>query len=144
MLDPGTGPAIFLAIGEHLAVKAGMKPSAQERQDVLGREVHRGVVQQPRVETGQRLTAGEDQVGGVFRLVDDPVITEAAKPRLPHQGIDLPGQAVEDLAPVLVDERIGQFLSGLGIVEGREGVVLLVEPQLCSSICCASQEWPLT
>ena len=62
-------------MGEDLAVKPGMKPSAQERQDVLGREVHRGVIEQPRVETGQRLTAGEDQVGGKFRLVDDPIIT---------------------------------------------------------------------
>ena len=47
-----------------------------------------------------------------------------------YQGIDLPHQAIEDLAPVLVDERIGQFLSRLGVVEGREGVVLLGEPQL--------------
>src|SRR5271157_2160132 len=57
MFDPGSGPATFLAMGEDLAVKPGMKPSAQERQDVLGREVHRGVIEQPRVETSQRLTA---------------------------------------------------------------------------------------
>ena len=53
-----------------------MKPSAQETQDVLGREVHRGVIEQPRIETSQRLAAGEDQVGGKFRLVVDPVVTE--------------------------------------------------------------------
>ena len=62
-------------MGEHLAVEAGMIPPAQERRDLLGREVDRGVVQQAWVQAGECLTAGEDQVGGEFRLVDDPVIS---------------------------------------------------------------------
>ena len=65
----------------------------------LAEKLQRGMVQQAWVQAGECLTAGEDQVGGKFRLVDDPVIAEAAKPRLPQQRIDLPGQAVEDLAP---------------------------------------------
>jgi hypothetical protein len=40
-------------------------------------------------------------------LVDDPIITVAAKPSLSHQRIDLANQAVEDLAPVQMGERIG-------------------------------------
>ena len=109
MLDPGAGPAIFLTTGEHLPVKPGMQPSAQESQDVLGREVHRGVIEQPRVETSQRLTTGEDQVGGVLGLVDDPIITEAAKPRLVHQRVDLAHQAVEDLAPLPDGQQMANF-----------------------------------
>jgi hypothetical protein len=127
MLDPGAGPAIFLATGEHLPVKPGMEPSAQERQDVLGREIDRGVVQQPRVETSQRLAAGEDQIGCVLSLVNDPIIIVAAKPSLFHQRVNLANQAVEDLAPVQMAERIGQLLSGLGIVQGRKSVVSEVE-----------------
>ena len=38
-------------------------------------------------------------------------------------------QAIEDLGPVEVGERIGQLLRGFGVVQGREGVVLEVEPQ---------------
>src|SRR6516165_1371779 len=106
-----------------------MESSPQVAEDILGREVHHGVVQEPRIETSQRLAAGEDQVGGEFRLIDDPIVAEAAKPPLPQKRIDLANQAVEDLGPVLIGERIGQLLSGLGIVQGREGVVLQVKTQ---------------
>ena len=104
MLDPGAGPAIFLTTGEHLPVKPGMKPSAQESQDILGREVDRGVVQQPRVNTSQRIAAGEDQISGVLSLVDDPIIIVAAKPSLFHQRVNLANQAIEDLSPVQMAE----------------------------------------
>ena len=85
------------------------------------------MVQQPRVETSQRIAAGKDQIGGVLSLVDDPIITVAAKPSLFHQRVNLASQAIEDLAPVQIAERIGQLLSGLGIIQGRESVVSEVE-----------------
>jgi hypothetical protein len=57
------------------SVKLWIQDSKLETEDVVRREVDRGVIQQPRIEAGQRLAAGEDQVGGVLGLVDDPVIT---------------------------------------------------------------------
>ena len=68
VFDPGTGPAIFLTLSEYFPLESRMKPSAQERQDVLSRKLHRAVVQQPRVETSQHLTTGEDHIGGELGL----------------------------------------------------------------------------
>ena len=110
ILAPGQRP--FWQLVSTSPSNRGWNRRPKKRQDVLGREVDRGVVQQPRIETSQRLAAGEDQVGGVLGLVDDPIIAEAAKPSLVHQRIDLANQAVEDLAPVQMGERIGQLLSG--------------------------------
>ncbi len=116
-------------MSEPLPVEPGIESSPQETQDIFRRESDRGVVEQPRIETSQRFAAGKDQVGRILRLIDDPIIAEAAKPSLVHQGINLPHQVSEDLRPVQIGEPISQFLSGLKIVQGREGVVLQSEPQ---------------
>ena len=72
MFDSRTGMAPLLAIRQDFPIEPGMGPSPQEGQDVVRREVDRGVIEQPRIEAGQRLAAGEDQVGGVLGLIDDP------------------------------------------------------------------------
>jgi hypothetical protein len=119
---PGvTAPADHHGVCQFLP---GMETSPQEIRDVLGRVVHRGVVQEPRIETRQSLAVGDNQLGGEFRLVDYPVIAEAAKPLLVPQAIDLANQAVEKLGAVLIGARIGQLLSSPGIDQGPEGVVL--------------------
>jgi hypothetical protein len=43
MLDPGTGPAIFLAEGQDFAIER-MEPATEESEDVLSGEVQEGRV----------------------------------------------------------------------------------------------------
>src|SRR5579883_2606681 len=56
-------------------------------------------------------------------------IAQATEPPLEHQRVDPASQASEDLGPLQLGERIGQFLRGFGVVQGGEGIVLEVEPQ---------------
>jgi hypothetical protein len=129
VLDPCPGPAVFLAVGQHLAIEAGVQAAAQEGQDVLGGEVQRGVVEQVRVEVRQGRTVLEEDVGAVLGLVDDPVIALALQPGRAEQGVDLAGPAVEDLHPAEAREAVGEGLRPGGVVELGEGVVVLHEAE---------------
>ena len=44
MLDAGAGPALLLAVGEHLPLKAGIELAAQKGENVGSRELEQGVV----------------------------------------------------------------------------------------------------
>jgi hypothetical protein len=50
VLDTRAGPALLLAVGQDLPLEVAVQLASQKRQNVRGREVDRGVVQQPRVE----------------------------------------------------------------------------------------------
>jgi hypothetical protein len=102
------------------------------------------MIQQPRQEPSQQLAAGGGRIGHELGLVNSPLITEETKPSLPHYGIDSPGQAVDDLDPGDLGERIGQLPSGSGITQNPECVVSESNCSRRLSICWPSQEWPLT
>ena len=142
VLDPRPGPAVLLAVGQHLAVEAGVQAAAQEGQDVLGGEVQAGVVEQPRVEVGQGRPVLEEDVGVVFGLVDDPVIALTSEPGLAEQRVDLAGPAVQDLDP----SEGGSGRPGLARAGSSSWVKALsccTGPLPASWSCRASQSWPL-
>lgn len=130
MLDPGPGPAIAFAVGEHFAVEVVVQAASEKGQDVLGGEVHRGVIEKTVVEFRQFGAAGEQDVGAVFGLLDDPVVTVGAEPRLTSQGIDLVSPTIQLADPTQVDEPVGELL-GLGnVIELSKRVVGLGEAEL--------------
>lgn len=88
MFDPGAGPAILLLLGHHFAVEEPVQATAQEGEDILGGEVHRGVVHQPRVEFGKGRFTAEDDIRGKLGLIDHPAIRCPAQPTSSQMRID--------------------------------------------------------
>src|SRR5438132_7597307 len=74
VFDAGTGPAFFLAVGEHFAQEAWIELAAEESEHVRGRELQGGVIEETRIQRGQGLPAAKENVGAELGLVDDPVI----------------------------------------------------------------------
>jgi hypothetical protein len=74
VLHARTRCAVLLAVGEDFSLKIAMQLASQEGENVCGRQLDRGVVQQPRVEACQLLATPKQQVGAVFRLIDHPVV----------------------------------------------------------------------
>jgi hypothetical protein len=106
-----------------------MQPSSEEGENVLGGEVEHGIVEQMRVEGREIGAALEDQVGGVFGLVHDPVVVEVLE-HVAQQRQDTMGEAAQAPGPVLAFEAICQRLGAPGILQFGEDVPLLdeVEP----------------
>src|SRR4029434_11337840 len=73
MLDSSAGPAP-LPVGEEVAREAAAELAAEEGEHVLGMQAERGVAEQARVEVAEGAAAREQDVGGVLRLVDRPVV----------------------------------------------------------------------
>src|SRR6516162_5267784 len=73
VLDPRAEPALVLVVGVDLAVEAAIPLAAEKAQDVLGSEGAHGVVEYRAIQAGQGRATGEQQVGGVLGLIDDPV-----------------------------------------------------------------------
>ena len=122
--------AFLLAVGQHFPLEVTVQLSAEERQDVLRREVDRGVIQQPRVQFAQRTAAGEQDVRGEFRLCGHPVVAHVTQPAVGTDvRIDLLRPLRELLDPVQLCEAVGQLLGLLGVVELCEGVVMLHEAE---------------
>jgi len=127
VLDAGPRPAVFLAIGQHLAVETRVQAAAQKAQDVLSGEVQTGMVEQTRVEVGQGGALLKEDIGAVFGLVDDPVIALALEPGLAQERVDLTRPAIQDLDPAEPREAVGQGLGLERVVELGEGIVVLHE-----------------
>jgi len=112
----------------HFAVEAAIPLAAEEAQDVLGGKRPHGIIQESAVQASQRRTTGEQQVGGEFGLIDDPVHGVAGE-QFVEQRIDLACPTVEDFRPVELGKSVGQALGLDRVVELCERVVLLHEAQ---------------
>ena len=124
MFDPGTRPAILLALGDDFAVKTTVQATAQERQNILGGETHGGVIQQPLIKWGEFIRS-EDHIRAVFKLVDVPTIFESTQQFVFHQRIQRSDPIVEAVDPSHVGKTIGKLLNSFGLVELREAIVFL-------------------
>ena len=116
-------------MGVHFAIEAAIPLAAQEAEDVLGGEVDRGVIQQPRIQTGQRLATGEQQVGGVLGLIDDPVIRSSRGTSSRSKGLTCRAQRSRIFGQLSLAKRSAS-VGLVGVVELGERVVLLHEAQL--------------
>ena len=67
----------LLEIARQFALKTAVELLAQERQDVLGRELQSGMFEQTRVELLQRLAVPEQDIGGELGLIRDPGVGAA-------------------------------------------------------------------
>src|SRR5207249_1467379 len=100
MLDAGAGPALLLAVGEHLPLEARIELAAQEGENVGSRKLKQSMVQQSWVELGKFSAVAEEHVSAELGLIDDPIIGEPLQPGLlsqrPQDGL---GPPVQDLGP---------------------------------------------
>jgi len=138
VFDAGTGMTILLSVRQHFALEVAVQLAAQEGEDVLGGEVDRGVIQEPRIKLRQVLAGAKQHVGAVFELVDDPPILHASQPgHFLEERIDLLGPAAEPTLPSQAEEAVGLPLGGLGIVQFQEAVVPLhkARPLLGQLLC---------
>src|SRR5438309_2062364 len=102
-------PALVLVVGMDLAAEAAIPLAAEKAQDVLGSEGVHGVVEHRAIQVGQGRASGEQQVGGVLGLIDDPVHRVAGE-LFAEQGIDLLGPTIEGSRPVEPGEAVGKAL----------------------------------
>jgi hypothetical protein len=121
MLDSSAGPAP-LPFGEEVAREAAAELAAEEGEHVLGMQAERGVAEQARVEVAQGAAAREQDVGGVLRLVDRPVVA-VVREHVAEERVGAARQGVEDRGPLQGREAICEPLSTPGIFEPEEGVL---------------------
>ncbi len=133
VFDPRPRRALLLATREHFALEVAVLFPAQKRQDVFGRKTHRGMIQEPRVKFAEFASAGEENVRGVLRLIEDPIVIHGSEPLdLTEQGINPPGPLGKLLRPIELGEAVGEFLGGFWIFKRRKGVVPQSEPKRCT------------
>lgn len=121
VFDASSGPA-FLEIVEDFSLEAGGKLSTEEGEDILGTEGEGGVTEELLVEILQGRAILEEDVGGIFGLVDDPVVSHAVE-EPGKQWIDRLGEGAEEEHPVLLRKVVGELLGTVGVPDGGEGIV---------------------
>lgn len=81
------------------------------------------------IKVAEIIAGVEHDIGGVFRLVNGPVIAHVFEQVL-EEGIHAPGQGVQTSGPGPMDELIGQVLSPWQIVELDKRVFKLLKPDM--------------
>lgn len=106
---------------EDFVLELGHESTAQESQDIFCRKAQQGVFGELGIEGAEIILGTEHDIGGVFGLVNGPVIVHALE-QVVEQGIHASGQGVQTSGPGQADELIGQSLRPRQIVELDKGV----------------------
>jgi hypothetical protein len=121
VFNPRSGVTGFEFV-QDLALKERMEFSTEKGQDILGAEAHRGVMQQFFIKALEGGGVLEQNIGGKFGLIGNPVIRHSGQ-KILGQGIDLSGEGGQDSRPVLFHQAVGEPLSPFKIVDLAKGVI---------------------
>jgi hypothetical protein len=119
MLDARAEPAFVEAI-THLALVVAIQLAAEESGNICGFDHMSKGFQKMRVEGLQRLSVLEDQVGGVFRLHDAPMIVEA---QICDYRATLPSQLIQAQVQDFDIELIGDFVGNCVISNVNKSII---------------------
>ena len=130
MFDPDTGIAFLFAVGQDFPLKVAVQLPAEKRQNVPGRKVHEGMVNQSGIEILQLGTILKQHIRRILGLFGDPVIVPLVQPTtFRNVRIDISHPAVELFDPVQLSKSIGDVLSSVRIFQFRKTVIVLHEAQ---------------
>src|SRR5437764_14247045 len=84
------------------------------------------MLQQTRVQAGQRVGIVEEDVEGEFRLIDDPVVREALE-EVGEQGIATFGQRAQKAWPFLAEKPVGKLLWLGRVVQDQKSALRVLD-----------------
>jgi hypothetical protein len=94
--------------------------ASEEGRNMVGFDGMNGCADKFFVDGLKVLLAAEDDIGGIFDLHDGPVVTLG---KMAEDGTIRLDGLIEPVVQVIDTYRIGEFLGGLGVINGGEGVV---------------------
>jgi hypothetical protein len=121
MFNSSSLPAM-LEVTEDLALEVPVEFTTEKGHDILGAEAHRGVPQQLCIQALQRSAVLEQNVRGIFRLVNYPIVGKSAQ-KFMQMRIGPAGYGAEDARPILVRQPVGKTLGALRIAQANKGIV---------------------
>ncbi len=116
--------------------------TSQEGEHLLGVEGKHRMFHQLTIESLSFGNIGKEQIGGVLRLIDAPVMGHAFQFAL-EQWIDPSGVTFQERAPVELHETISHLLGQSWIVQMGEGIVDLGEGALLAAELLGEEVMPV-